>query len=136
MADEANEGDEESDQDSSDESKQSKMKKNRFWARRKVGGKDIRRAEAAARKHAERRKEVLEEADECLAALGDPFESMDYDTKKHLGLYFYYTASKEEDRPVSEYAEYAADVVKVSPNTIINWINGFRDSKEIGKSCF
>ena len=109
-----------------------KMKKNRGWRKGRRGGKDRKRAEEAARKKAAKKQDALAEADECLEALGDPFDHMDFETKKELGIYHYFTILKEKGLELSDCACYAADMVKVSANTIINWVNGFKASKAVG----
>ena len=108
------------------------MKKNREWSRRKVWGKNTKRAEEAERKRLEELQDAVAENDEYLEALGNPWDDMDFVTKKRIGIFFYLSAMRENNFSVTESAHHAAEIVNVSSNTILNWVNGFKTSKEIG----
>ena len=66
-------------------------------------------------------------------ALGDPWDNISFMEKKRFGLYYYYL--RIADNPVygfhGEALIYAADMVKVSPSTIMTWITEYEGIGEI-----
>ena len=77
--------------------------------------------------------DAIKDAGEMLETLTNPFDTMDWDTKKHLGVYFYFTYLKDNVVGLSASAfDYAASMVQVSSRTVRSWVLDYKVTKELG----
>ena len=73
----------------------------------------------------------IKEIDRKLKILTNPFDNMDWQTKKHVGIYLYYL-NMASNNSVSHSQVSAAEMVDVDPNTLRIWIKDFEDTETLG----
>jgi hypothetical protein len=106
-----------------------KKRRNQNFGMHKAGDKNPKRV--AARE--EKGREDTEEAERMLTILTDPFDNMDWATKKHLGLFFYFTHLK--DNSMWDSLQYASTMAHVDFHTILRWAKEFKTSESIGNKA-
>ena len=75
----------------------------------------------------------LGQIDLCLEDLKDPFDEIDFETKKHLSLWFYFSqlkANKGFDKQGA--ASYAGAIVNVHPKTVKIWAMAYTETRDLG----
>ena len=111
------------------EMKARKRKSMGFAERKKGGMKD----RAQRERIEERAKDRQEQAAIALRNLGDPWNNMSFLDKKRFGLHYYYAAVQENPQYGfhSRALLTAAELVRVSPSTILGWVTDYEENGEM-----